>query len=85
MHTWNFQGPPLRRGDSKINYAQMKRTEMQMLWKLVKAGENRPLSAAVLALLWRIRFALQEWERSEMKRATGRLSSLKLAPRCGEG
>ena len=33
-----------------------------MLWKLVKAGEDRPLSAADLALLLRIRFALQEYE-----------------------
>jgi hypothetical protein len=33
-----------------------------MLWKLVKAGEDRPLSAADLALLLRLRFALQEYE-----------------------
>jgi hypothetical protein len=36
--------------------------ELQMLWKLVKDGERRPLSAADLALLLRIRFALQEYE-----------------------
>jgi hypothetical protein len=40
----------------------MKTTELQMLWKLVKAGEDRPLTAADLALLLRIRFALQEYE-----------------------
>ncbi len=33
-----------------------------MLWKLITAGENRPLSAAELALLLRLRFALQEYE-----------------------
>ena len=64
--------PPARRGapggwragrDSlKINCALMKTTELKMLWKLVKAGEDRPLSAADLALLLRIRFALQEYE-----------------------
>jgi hypothetical protein len=45
-----------------MNYARMKTTELQMLWKLVKAGEDRPLTAADLALLLRIRFALQEYE-----------------------
>ena len=30
-----------------------------MLWKLVKVGEDRPLTAADLALLLRLRFALQ--------------------------
>jgi hypothetical protein len=40
----------------------MKSTEIKMLWKLVKTGEKRPLSAADLALLLRIRFALQEYE-----------------------
>jgi hypothetical protein len=67
-----------------MNYALMKTTELQMLWKLVKAGEDRPLTAAVLALLLRLRFALQEWERSEIKVAAWRLSSGKLAPRCGQ-
>jgi hypothetical protein len=33
-----------------------------MVWKLVKAGEDRPLTAADLALLLRLRFALQEYE-----------------------
>ena len=33
-----------------------------MLWKLVKSGEKRRLSAADLALLLRLRFALQEYE-----------------------
>jgi len=46
----------------KINCALMKTTEIQALWKLVKAGEKRPLSAADLALLLRVRFALQEYE-----------------------
>ena len=68
----------------KMNYAQMKTTELKTLWKLVKVGEDRPLSAADLALLLRIRFALQEYGQSEIKRAAGRLSSVKLAPRCGQ-
>jgi hypothetical protein len=46
----------------KINCALMKRTELNMLWKLVKASEDRPLTAADLTLLLRIRFALQEYE-----------------------
>jgi hypothetical protein len=45
-----------------MNYARMKTSELKMLWKLVKAGEDRPLLAADLALLLRIRFALQEYE-----------------------
>jgi hypothetical protein len=45
-----------------MNYALMKMTELKMLWKLVKAGEDRPLTAADLALLLRIRFALEEYE-----------------------
>ena len=45
-----------------MNCVHMKTTELQTLWKLVKAGEKRPLSAADLALLLRIRFALQEHE-----------------------
>ena len=40
----------------------MKTTELKMLWKLVKAGEKRKLSAADLALLLRLRFALEEYE-----------------------
>ena len=36
-----------------------------MLWKLVKSGETRPLSAADMALLLRLRFALQEYEATE--------------------
>lgn len=51
----------------KMNYAQMKTTELKMLWKLVKAGEKRRLSAADLALLLRIRFALQEYGASAGK------------------
>ena len=38
-----------------------------MLWKLVKAGEERPLSAADMALLLRLRFALQEYEATAAK------------------
>ncbi len=45
-----------------MNYVQMKTTELKMLCKLVKAGEGRPLAAADLALLLRLRFALQEYE-----------------------
>ena len=40
----------------------MKTSELKMLWRLVKSGEKRKLSAADLALLLRIRFALQEYE-----------------------
>jgi hypothetical protein len=53
----------------------MKPTEIKMLWKLVKSGEKRPLSAADMALLLRVRFALQEWEASEVERAAGWLAS----------
>jgi len=53
-----------------MNSAQMKTTELQKLWKLVKAGEARPLSAADLALLLRIRFALQEYAATETKAVT---------------
>jgi hypothetical protein len=45
----------------------MKSTELKMLWKPVKSGEDRPLSAADLALLLRLRFALQEYEAAETK------------------
>jgi hypothetical protein len=47
----------------------MKPSELKMLWKLVKAGEDRPLSAADLALLLRLRFALQEYETAALQRA----------------
>ena len=40
----------------------MKTTELAQLRKMVKAGEQKPLPAADLALLLRIRFALQEYE-----------------------
>ena len=46
----------------KTLYVQMKSCELKMLWRLVKAGEQRKLAAADLALLVRIRFALQEYE-----------------------
>jgi hypothetical protein len=39
----------------------MKTSELKMLWRLVKASEKRPLTAADLALLLRLRFALQEY------------------------
>jgi hypothetical protein len=45
----------------KMNCVWMKSTELKMLWQLVKSGETRPLSAADMALLLRIRFALQEY------------------------
>lgn len=40
----------------------MKTSELKMLWKLVESGEARPLSAADMALLLRIRFARLEYE-----------------------
>ena len=46
----------------------MKTTELQMLWKLVKVGEKRRLSSADLALLLRLRFALQEYEANTRQR-----------------
>ncbi len=45
----------------------MKTSELKMLWRLVKAGEKRRLSAADLALLLRLRFALQEYAASAGK------------------
>lgn len=48
----------------------MKSTELKALWKLVKAGEKRPLSAADMALLLRLRFALQEYAAAEPKVAS---------------
>jgi hypothetical protein len=45
-----------------MNYALMKSTEIQALWKLVKAGEERPLSAADLRLLMRLRTALLDYQ-----------------------
>ena len=40
-----------------------------MLWKWVKSGEGKPLSAADLALLLRIRFALMAYEAQSGRRA----------------
>jgi hypothetical protein len=40
----------------------MKRSELKRLWKLVRSGETRKLSAADLALLLRLRCALREYE-----------------------
>jgi hypothetical protein len=45
-----------------MNSALMKSSELKMLWKLVKSGEKRKISAADMALLLRLRFALQEYE-----------------------
>ena len=45
-----------------MNCAHMKTTELQTLWKLVKAGEERPLAAADLRLLMRMRSALMDYE-----------------------
>jgi hypothetical protein len=42
--------------------ALMKTTELNMLGKLVKDGETRPLTAADLALLLRLRFALRAYQ-----------------------
>ena len=53
--------PPLPDG-LKMNSAQMKKTELQMFWKLVKSGEDRPLAAAELRLLLRVRLALMDYQ-----------------------
>ena len=45
----------------KMNYVQMKPNEIKLLWKLVKAGEKRPLSAADLRLLMCVRSALKDY------------------------
>jgi hypothetical protein len=42
----------------KKNCARIKTTELQMLWKLAKDGEDRPLAAAELRLLMRVRDVL---------------------------
>jgi len=69
--------PPVPLTDGLKTYCvQMKSTEIKALWQLVKAGEKRPLSAADLGLLLRIRFALQEYDASEVEREVGRLPSL---------
>jgi transposase len=54
--------PALAKVGLKMNSVLMKTSELKMLWKLVKTGQRRPLSAADLALLLRIRFALQDYE-----------------------
>jgi hypothetical protein len=66
----NANGEFIKCNSLKRNSAQMKTTELQKLWKLVKSGEKRPLSAADLALLLRIRFALQEYAATETKAVT---------------
>ena len=60
----------------KMRSALMKRTELNFLKKLVQSGEQRKLSAADLALLLRIRFALQEYEAS---RSTLRCPTINIA------
>ena len=45
-----------------MNSAQMKTTELKTLWKLVKAGEARPLSSADMRLLLHIRSALKDYD-----------------------
>lgn len=40
----------------------MKTTEIQLLWKLVQAGEERPLVAADFRLLMRLRSALMDYQ-----------------------
>jgi hypothetical protein len=40
----------------------MKTTELKMLWKLVKAGEDGPLASADSRLLMRLRSALMDYE-----------------------
>jgi hypothetical protein len=54
----------------------MKSTELKMLWKLVKSGEKRRLSAADLALLMRVRFALQEYEAAAVPTSERRNSEI---------
>ena len=73
------RGHPLPDG-LKINCARMKSTELKMLWKLVKRGETRKLSAADMALLLRIRFALLAWDGNEVKRAAGQAVSHRSCP-----
>ncbi len=51
----------------KKNSVLMKTSELKMLWKLVKTGEQRALSAADLALLLRIRFALQDYKKQSSR------------------
>jgi hypothetical protein len=46
----------------KISSVLMKTTELTKLRKMVKAGEQRPLTAADPALLLRIRSALRDYE-----------------------
>lgn len=54
----------------KMNCVPMKSTELKMLWKQMKSGESRPLSAADMALLLRLRFALQEYAVAESEAKT---------------
>ena len=43
----------------------MKPSENKLLWKLIQRGEHRPLMATDLALLLRLRFALQAYAVTE--------------------
>jgi hypothetical protein len=45
-----------------MTYALMKTTELNMLWKLVKASETRPMTAADFRLLLRLRAALHDYQ-----------------------
>jgi hypothetical protein len=56
-----------------MTYALMKTTELNMLWKLVKAGESRPLTAADFRLLLRLRAALQTYQAETGQPAPGPL------------
>jgi hypothetical protein len=40
----------------------MKASDIKCLWRLVKAGEERPLPAAELRLLMRVRLAVMAYE-----------------------
>ena len=49
----------------------MKRNELNTLRKVVRSGETRKLSAADLALLLRLRFALREYEAQVERKVAG--------------
>jgi len=56
----------------------MKTSGLKMLWRLVKSGEKRKHSAADLALLLRLRFALREYEAKTGQRFVA-IKNLKLS------
>jgi hypothetical protein len=49
----------------------MKRSELNTLRKVVRSGETRKLSAADLALLLRLRFALREYDAQVGRKVAG--------------